>query len=203
MPVNAGQLIAFEGLDGCGKSTQLERLAETLRRAGRDVVTTREPTDGPHGRRIRAAARAGDAVPPDEELRWFVDDRREHVERVIAPALAAGCTVLTDRYFLSTVAYQGARGGAPERILADSEAEFPLPALALLLTIDPAEGLARVHTRGRALEPRFEEPAFLAAVAAIFARLDRPYIARIDAGGDTATVERRVSECVAERLGLP
>jgi dTMP kinase len=201
--VNAGRLIAFEGLDGCGKSTQIERLATALRREGVDVVETREPTDGPHGRRIRAAARSGEVVTAEQELAWFVADRRDHVAEVIAPALAAGRTVLSDRYFLSSVAYQGARGCDPAAILADSEAEFPLPQLALLLEIDAAAGLARVRSRGRALEPRFEEREFLNAVAAIFARVDRPYIARIDASPGADDVERAVAQCVKQRLGVP
>jgi dTMP kinase len=199
--VNRGQLITFEGLDGCGKSTQIERLAAALRAAGREVVLTREPTDGEFGRRIRATAGSREKVPPHEELRWFVEDRRAHVAEVIEPALTAGKTVLSDRYYLSTVAYQGARGCDPTRILEESEAEFPLPDLVVLLEIEPGVGLARVHERGYAVETRFEHPEFLEAVAEIFRRLDRPYIARIDASGAPDDVERAVARCVGERLG--
>ena len=80
-----GSLIAFEGLDGSGKSTQVTQLAGAFFAAGREVVTTREPTDGPFGRRIRSMAASGEPVLPDEELRWFVEDRRAHVKEVIAP----------------------------------------------------------------------------------------------------------------------
>ena len=73
--MNGGRLIAFEGVDGCGKSTQLESLAEHLRRVGCDVVTTYDPTHGPTGDRIRQMARSGEALEPSEELRWFVEDR--------------------------------------------------------------------------------------------------------------------------------
>jgi dTMP kinase len=201
--VNPGLLIAFEGLDGCGKSTQIARLAETLRAAARDVVLTREPTDGEFGRRIRATARAGEEIPHEEELRWFVEDRRSHVAEVIRPALAAGKIVLSDRYYLSTVAYQGARGCDPDHILEASEAEFPHPDLVVLLEIAPAAGLARVWARGNAVETRFEHAEFLEAVAEIFHRLDRLYIARIDASGAPDDVQRAVAECVEERLALP
>ena len=201
--VKRGQLIAFEGLDGCGKSTQIERLAASLRAAGRDVVLTREPTDGEFGRRIRATARSGEKISPDEELRWFVEDRRAHVAEVIRPALDAGKTVLSDRYYLSTVAYQGARGCDAARILEENEAEFPVPDLVVLLEIEPSAGLARVHARGNAVETRFEDSEFLEAVAEIFQRLDRPYIARIGASGTPDDVQRAVTECVGERLGLP
>ena len=88
--MNGGLLIAFEGVDGCGKSTQLERLANRLRQAGREITTTGEPTHGPTGQRIRKMARSGEALDPSEELRWFVEDRRVHVSEVIAPALQKG-----------------------------------------------------------------------------------------------------------------
>jgi dTMP kinase len=148
-------------------------------------------------------ARSGARVAPEEELAWFVADRREHVEREIEPALAAGRIVLSDRYFLSTVAYQGARGLDPERLLADAEADFPLPDLALVLEIPPSAGLARVGARGGVAEPAFEDAAFLAAVAAIFRDLARPYLAHVDASGPVDGVRRAVAACVRERLGLP
>jgi dTMP kinase len=200
--VNRGRLLALEGLDGCGKSTQIGPLAEALRRAGHEVVTTREPTDGAHGRRIREMARSGERVAPEEELRWFVADRRQHVAQVVEPALAAGRVVLTDRYYLSSVAYQGARGLDWTAILADSEREFPAPDLALLFEIDPAAGLARVRARGNAIEHGFEHPEFLAQVAEIFGALACPYVERIDATCSVDAVSRAVRERVGERLAL-
>lgn len=200
--MNAGKLIVFEGIDGCGKSTQRERLVATLRERGLRVVETAEPTQGEWGRRIRVAARAGADIPARDELTWFTNDRRDHVDELIRPALAAGSIVVCDRYFLSTVAYQGARGLDADRILAESEAEFPLPDLVLLLVIPPSVGLARVHSRGAAVEPRFEEEEFLTAVEAIFAKIERPYIARIDAGESADAVEESIAVCVRERLGL-
>ena len=183
-----GTLVALEGLDGSGKSTQLPALVGALRAAGRDVVATREPTDGAYGRRIRAMARSAERVAPDEELRWFFEDRREHVAQVIAPALAAGRAVVTDRYFLSTVAYQGARGLDWRAILADSEREFPIPDLALLFEVPAELGLARVHARGGPAEPAFERADYLTRVAAIFAAIERDYVVRIDATGGAEAV---------------
>jgi dTMP kinase len=200
--VNAGRLIAFEGLDGAGKSTQLRRLAAALRAAGHAVIETREPTAGAFGQRIRAMARSGVRVAPEEELRWFVEDRREHVSAVIQPGLAAGATVLTDRYFLSTVAYQGARGLDPQRLLADAEAEFPLPDLALVLEVDPARGLERVAGRGGTPEPVFENDGFLGDVAAVFHTIDREYVVRIDGRQEPDRVEAVIHGAVHERLGL-
>ncbi len=202
MPVNGGRLIAFEGIDGSGKSTQLERLAARLRAAGREVVSTREPTEFPSGQRIREMARSGKPLDPAEELRWFVEDRRAHVANTIAPALRAGQIVLTDRYFLSTVAYQGARGLDAEQILADSEAEFPIPDLVLLLEIDPQQALTRVHARGSQLEGVFEQRAFLSRVATVFASVKRPYLERMPGDGAPDEIEASIAERVRKRLGL-
>lgn len=200
--MNAGRLIAFEGLDGCGKSTQVERLVAALRKAGHDVVQTAEPTGGAWGRRIRAMARGGRTVAPEEELRWFQEDRREHAAQVIRPALEAGRVVVTDRYYLSSVAYQGARGLDWREILAASEAEFPQPDLVLLLEIAPEAGLARVRARGEHVESVFEDRARLERVAAIFAAVERGYVERVSAAGSPDEVEARLRRRVAERLGL-
>jgi dTMP kinase len=201
--VKRGCLLVFEGLDGSGKSTQARELARVLRRAGHALLETSEPTDGPTGARIRAMARSGETLAPEQELRWFVEDRRAHVRDTLAPALAEGRSIVCDRYFLSTVAYQGARGLDWRRILAESEAEFPLPDLVLLLELAPEAGLARVRERGTAIEGVFERADYLERVAAIFAALDRPYIERIAAGGSVAEVHARIVDRVRARLGPP
>lgn len=200
--MKAGSLLVFEGIDGSGKSTQLELLASALEAAGHQVVRSAEPYDCEAGRLIRAMARSGRPVAPEQELTWFWEQRREHVRDVIAPALQAGRVVLSDRYFLSTVAYQGARGLDAEKLLAESEAEFPLPALVLLLEITPEAGLSRVSGRDRAHEPVFEDRSFLTRAAGIFRDLDRDYIARIGADRPAADVHRAVAEIVSSRLGL-
>lgn len=200
--MNRGRLVVFEGVDGCGKSTQLERLAAELRAAGRDPLVTKEPTDGPFGQRIRAMARSGERVAQEEELRWFVEDRREHVAAELRPALEAGRLILCDRYFLSTVAYQGARGFDPARLLAEAEAEFPLPDLALLFEVEPEVGLARVAARGGIAEPAFEDLAFLRRVAAVFRAIDRSYVERIDAARDVDAIAREVRERLRVRLAI-
>ena len=200
--MNGGRLVAFEGLDGSGKSTQLERFAARLRAAGCDIVTTREPTELPSGQRIRKMARSGEELEPEEELRWFVEDRRAHVDEVIKPALRADRIVLTDRYYLSTVAYQGARGLDYEKILGDSEAEFPLPDLVLLLELDPEIAFERVHARGSEIEGVFEQRAFLSLVASVFDALDCTYLERVPANGELSQIEAMIADRVRLRLGL-
>jgi dTMP kinase len=200
--VKHGSLIVFEGIDGSGKSTQLALLADAVRSYGREVVETGEPYVCEWGRKIREMARTPRGVAPEQELEWFLEQRRVHVRELLGPAIAAGRIVLCDRYFLSTVAYQGARGRGAEKLLAESEAEFPIPDLVLLLEIDAASGLARVAERGGPREPAFEERTFLERVAAIYHGLDRDYIAHIAADGEIEAVHQRVLSEVRRRLGL-
>ena len=96
-----GSLIVFEGVDGSGKSTQLALLAAAIRASGREVVKTGEPYDCEAGRRIREMARDPQGVAPEQELAWFLEQRRAHVRELVSPALAAGRIVLSDRYCLS------------------------------------------------------------------------------------------------------
>jgi dTMP kinase len=200
--VNRGRFIVLEGTDGSGKSTQLPRLAARLEAVGLRVVQTREPHDCPAGRAIRAMARSAARVAPEQELAWFFEQRRAHVREVVRPALARGEVVLSDRYFVSTAAYQGARGLDAAAILAASEAEFPAPDLVIWLDLPVDEGLARAAARGAAHEPAFEQRDFLERVRATMASLARAYIVRIDARGDADAVAEEIARVVARRLGV-
>lgn len=195
-----GKLVALEGLDGCGKTTQLPHVARFLASRGIDVLVTREPTDGEWGSKIRVMAQTGDLAPPEEELRWFMEDRQEHLQEEVLPALEAGRWVVTDRYFLSTVAYQGARGLDWQEILRENESRFPAPDLALIFEVTPAVGLARVERRAGTPEPGFEHAEYLARVAEIFAAIERPWIARIDASGSEDAVREAALACLEQRL---
>ena len=100
--------ITFEGIEGSGKSTQAARLADALKRAGHEVVTTREPGGTELGRKLRAILLEADAVAPtaETELFLYLADRAEHVSRLIRPALDRGAVVICDRFSDSTLAYQ-------------------------------------------------------------------------------------------------
>jgi dTMP kinase len=176
-----GHLIAFEGIDGAGKSTQARQLAAALRERGHTVRLTREPTDGPAGQRLRASARSG-RLPAGEELELFLQDRREHVQQELVPAVERGEIVLIDRYYPSTVAYQGARGLDPQELLALNEAFAPLPSRVVLLDLEPRGGVTRVRGRDT-VEDAFEREEDLRRAREIFLWLasQRPFFRVFDA----------------------
>lgn len=197
-----GALIAFEGIDGTGKSTQIALLAEQLRALGYAVVTTREPTDGAYGKKIRTILKDRSLVTPEEELRLFLADRQEHITTVIAPALAAEMMVLTDRYYFSTVAYQGAAGHDPDEILRQNETFAPKPDLVLLLTASPTVGRERIYRLRKETPDSFEEHGYLDKVATIFATMKQQYIRRIDAQQPIATVHQEIMQHVRQLLAV-
>jgi dTMP kinase len=197
--MRTGLLIAFEGIDGTGKSTQLPLLAAYLRDRGYQVVTTREPTDGPYGKQIRALYRNRGQVSPQQELELFLRDRRQHVEQCIAPALRDGAIVLTDRYYFSTAAYQGAAGCDPATIFAGHDFA-PQPDLVLLLTQTPEESVGRIRDlRGETLND-FEQQEQLEKVAALFASFDHDCIVRIPAARPIAEVQSFIRGAVQQLL---
>jgi dTMP kinase len=178
--------ITVEGVEGAGKSSQLARLAEELRKAGRTVTVTREPGGTPLGDRIRGLLlERGSAAPgPRAEALLFAAARAQLVEDVIRPALARGEIVVCDRYAHSSLAYQGAARALGltevERLNRWATADL-WPDLVILLDLDPEEGLARIAGRDRI---ESEQLAFHQAVRQAFldlARGDPERFAVIDA----------------------
>lgn len=146
-----GAFITFEGIDGCGKSTQLRLLASELRVRQLEVVTTREPGGTTLGQRLRAALLdVQEQVDPLAELLVFAADRAQHVRSLLRPSLAANKIVLSDRYADATVAYQGAgRGFSPELIheIVQLATEGLQPDLTLLFDLSVAESSVRTRKR--------------------------------------------------------
>jgi dTMP kinase len=197
--VRKGKLIVFEGTDGTGKSTQLKLLSSYLQDKGYPVITTREPTEGQYGKKIRSLYMHRKKYSREDELELFLADRREHVHELLVPALEQGKVILCDRYFLSTAAYQGARGFDPENILALNQFA-PDPDLALLFQVPLDTGLKRITSgRGDQLND-FEQRESLDQVASIFSSIKRPYIQLIDATGSIEEVRRMVIEYVSPHL---
>ncbi|MGC3969778.1 MAG: dTMP kinase [Pirellulales bacterium] len=200
----SGLLIVVEGIDGAGKSTQVRRLADALSAAGYDVVADREPTDGPWGRKLRESAVSG-RMSLAEELHAFLEDRREHVRDVITPALQRGAIVVLDRYYFSTMAYQGIRGADVEQIRRDNEVFAPKPDLVLLVDFDPQIALQRIeHSRGD-VPNTFERLDQLQAIRDVFlaAAANDPTFHIVDGSalpdGVQATMWREVSDLLQSR----
>ena len=155
-----GRFITFEGIDGSGKSTQSRRFVETLRAAGTDVVLTREPGGSTGAEQIRELVLTGD---PDRwsaetELLLFTAARRDHLEKTIEPALAAGQTIVCDRFADSTRVYQGATRG-DLRAKVDALHSLMIgrePDLTFIIDMDPAVALERGLAR-KSGEDRFED----------------------------------------------
>lgn len=167
MPAPApARLVVIEGADGAGKSTLQRTLAALLQQQGIDVVQSREPTYGPHGMALREAAKI-QRLAPELELELLLKDRSAHVAELILPALARGAWVILDRYYFSTIAYQGAAGLDTEHLYAVNEAFAPPPDLLLILDLPVEESLKRIQERGLASDD-FERPSTLRRVREIF-----------------------------------
>jgi dTMP kinase len=148
-----GKLITFEGIDGCGKSTQMRLLEEYLTERGVAVVSTREPGGTELGRKVRSALLDGGAgsVEPLAELLLYAADRAQHVRRVILPALAEGKVVLSDRFYDATTVYQGYARGFDLKLvnqLNELATGGLKPDLTLLFDLDAETGLKRTMRRG-------------------------------------------------------
>jgi dTMP kinase len=167
MQLEKGILIVFEGIDGAGKTTQARSLLRRLRERGWEAVFFREPTRGRWGREIKRKAARDGSLTPEEELDLFVKDRRENVERNLKPALAEGKIVVLDRYYFSTIAYQGAKGIDPERIRKLNEAFAVKPDLVVILDVDARQGLSRITGR-KTRDELFEREDYLVRVGEIF-----------------------------------
>jgi dTMP kinase len=208
-----GRLITVEGVEGAGKSTQVETLRAWLEARGVAVHATAEPNGTALGAGLRRILGEVDRVTPLTEACLFAASRVEHVARVIRPALAAGQVVLCDRYVDSTVAYQGyGRGLALETIaeLNRIATGGVMPELTIVLDLDVGEGLRRVRARSgvrSACDP-FERLAL-----EFHERVRKGYwtirdreperVSVIDADRPPAVVAEDIAALVARRLGLP
>ena len=188
-----GKLIVIEGIDGTGKSTQATMLAEHLRQQGHDVVQSFEPTNGPWGSKLRASATTG-RLSIEEELELFLKDRQQHVEELILPTMKRGGIVVLDRYYFSTMAYQGARGIDPAMIRKTNEAFAPEPDILFILDLPVDQALKRIGIRdGEANE--FEQRESLQFCYDLFQSLkNEPFAKLIDASKDIDTVHKKMIE---------
>lgn len=210
-----GRFITFEGGEGAGKSTQIRRLAASLEAAGFEVCLTREPGGSPGAEQIRELLVTGETGRWDAvtELLLLYAARRDHVQRLIEPALARGCWVLCDRFADSTMAYQGYGHGlelGKIRELHRIVLGEMKPDLTLVLDLPPEAGLARTRADGDAArrggEDRFErmELAFHERMRDGFhaiAAAEPERVALVDAAQDPEAVRKAVADIVRDRLG--
>lgn len=186
-----GKFIVFEGIDGSGKTAHLERAADWLRGCDIPVTVLREPASSPYGLKLRESAANG-RLTPEDESDLFLRDRQWNVENNLLPALNARKIILQDRYYYSTIAYQGARGLDPEEIRKKNEAFAPQPDLVLLLDLDPETALERIKKNRGETPNLFEKLDYLKRVREIFLSLKDPNIVTIDAVGTIEQVWQQV-----------
>ena len=201
--------ISFEGIDGSGKSTQARLLADRLRALGHETVLTREPGGSDGAEQIRALLVEGgqERWSPETELLLFNAARRDHVERLIRPALDRGAWVVSDRFADSSRVYQGAGGGTPESLieaLDDAVVNGDQPDLTLVFDLPVEVGLDRAFGRGL-FETRFESKglAFHQKLRDGFLQVAERHPERcvvLDATGEVDDVSARLWAVVEERL---
>lgn len=203
-----GRLITFEGGDGAGKSTQTARLADFLAGLGIPVLCTREPGGTAEAEAIRVLLVSGEADwDPLTEAMLHYAARREHVEKRIRPALAAGKWVISDRFYDSTVAYQCyGQGVAPEdeRALRRLAIGSLQPDLTLMLDIPVETGRERAQARQKSRYEAMNDDLHLRVRSGFLdiARRERQRVAVVDAAQDPDNVAAAVQTIVAERFGL-
>ena len=203
-----GRFITVEGVEGVGKTTNIEYIRQQLAAAGRDVLLTREPGGTTLGEAIRGLLLDPDyaGMDPRCELQLVFAARAEHLARVIRPALARGQWVLCDRFTDATYAYQGAGRGLDNRIIAALETlvqgEFR-PDLTLLLDVPVSIGLARAGQRGALDRFELEQVEFFERVRACYLDMARAEAHRyrvIDASQPLAAVQHTLAAELADFL---
>lgn len=194
-------LIAVEGIDGAGKTTQVNLLAEFFKAAGVPVTQSKEPTEGTWGRKIRKSATKG-RMSADDELHAFIEDRKEHIAKVIHPALNRGEVVILDRYFYSTIAYQGRHDGFdPDALTAKMFGLALKPDVVILIDVPVAVGQERISEGRRETPNEFEEAGQQREIRRIFLDLAKKHgdhIVTINGTKDAESVRQDIAFMLLE-----
>ena len=199
----SGKFIVIEGLDGSGQSTQAELLRDFFIKKNYQVVLTKEPTlDSEAGKRIRKILDKEIKVSPKELQELMVEDRKEHLEKVIIPALKEGKIVISDRYFLSTFAF-GSADGLDLEWLIEINNQFLYPDIIFLLKVSPSVCIGRIKNRGDRVT-LFEKEEKLSKVWKTYKILpDRlENISVIDGERSIEEVFKKVKEIIIKQLNL-
>ncbi len=191
-----GILIAIEGIDGAGKTSQTKILKEKLASMGFSVISLHEPTDGIWGKKIENLVKNGrHRTSPETELNYFIFDRKEDVEKNITPSLQAKKIVIMDRYYFSSVCYQGARDLDLDYIEKRNEEIAPIPNITFILDVDPETALNRIKKSRPNLPNHFERKEYLERVRQNFLKQfsNRPNVIIVEAN-DTHSISRVASD---------
>ena len=165
-----GKFIVVEGLDGSGKSAQIGLLIDFLTQKGKKVITTKEPTvDSEAGQKVKQALKKEIIIEPLELQKLYVQDRKEHLENKVIPALKQGIFVISSRYSFSTFAY-GYSDGLDVDLLVKMNNNFLLPDLTIIVDVSPESCIERIESRG---EPKelFEKLGKLTKVNKIYRKI--------------------------------
>jgi dTMP kinase len=195
-------LIVFEGIDGSGKTSLSKLFLNYLTGKGIPAIWLREPTDSALGDKIRRVAQDNERISPQQELDYFIRDRRWDVETNILPALRAGTTVVLDRYFYSNACYQGARGLDMNAIIDLNLAFAPQPDLTFIIDVDVDRALGRIRSSRPGVAMLFEKKDFLLKVRANYSRLAGPHLRTIDGNRDLETVLADVIACFEKEAAV-
>ena len=193
-----GTLVALEGIDGSGKSTQARLLSDQLQSLGFDAVVFREPGDSEFGDKLRQQFREGRTISPEEEAWLFMEDRRIDVRDNIRPAMVAGKVVVMDRYYFSTMAYQGALGLDAHQLREANESFAPRPDLTLILDLSADTSVERIRA-SRESPDYYEGTKYLRRVRKLFLEFCDDDVVAVDA---TVGVDELKAEILARTLAV-
>lgn len=199
-----GKLIVIEGIDGSGKSTCAKRLADSLNSLNRNLngnlniktIYTFEPTYSHYGAKLRKGMMSED-LSPEEELSLFVKDRKEHIKYMIKPAIEEGYFIILDRYFYSSIAYQGAKGIDINRIINMHKDFIIKPDIVFIFHLPIDIALNRIISK-RGIADRFENESYLQKVDKIFYSFNEPFIYHIDTNKDIKIINEELFNIIKE-----
>jgi len=192
--LSKGFIVAIEGIDGSGKTTQAQMLYSYLRTREIQAILSKEPTESIYGQKIKELAQGKrESTDPYEEYQLFVKDRKLHVEKVIKPALDQKKIVILDRYYFSTMAYQGAIGLDPLAIRTENEKFSPIPEIVFLITIPPTIGIGRIRNGRKEIPNAFEREESLKKVADIFNSIISPKFKHIEGTAPIDQIHKRIT----------
>lgn len=196
-----GKFIVIEGLDGSGKSAQVDLVIDYLKNQGKDIVVTKEPTtDSEAGRKIKQALRKEIIVEPLELQGLYVQDRKEHLENKVIPALKEGKFVVSSRYAFSTFAY-GYSDGLDVDLLIKMNDNFLLPDLTIIVDVSPESCVKRIESRGEEKE-LFEQKEKLTKVNEIYKKTPQMFenVAMVNGENPIPQVFEEIKKIINEKI---